>query len=61
MDGPRLAVHVIHQEILPQVVRRGEVRFSAAQLGHLLDELHESVIAGEHEGVDQDSLALAAC
>ena len=57
---PRLAVHVVHQQILAQRVGRGEIRLAAADLGHLLHEIHQAVIAGQHEGIDQDPLLLAA-
>src|SRR5690349_17256789 len=60
VDRTCLAIHVVHQQVLPQRVWRGEVRLAAAELGNLLDELHQAVIAGQHEGVDQDALALAA-
>jgi hypothetical protein len=30
VDGPRLAVHVVHQQILAQIIRRGEIGFAAA-------------------------------
>src|ERR1700730_14206561 len=55
----RFALHVIHQEILAQVVRRGEVGFAFAHLRYFLDELHQAVVRGQHEGVDHDAGALA--
>ena len=51
--------HVIHQQVLAEGVRSGEVSFAAAHLRHLLHKLHQAVVAGQHEGVDQDSGALA--
>lgn len=60
MHRPRLPVHVIHQQILPQIVRGGEVRLAAADFGDLLNEVHQPVVAGQHEGIDQDALLLAA-
>ena len=59
MDGPRFAIHVVHQQVLPQVVGRGEVRLAAAELRDFLDGLHRAVVAGEYERVNQD--ALGAC
>ena len=49
MNRPRLAVHVVHQQVLAQRVGRGEIRFAAAQLGHLLDEIHQAVKADTSE------------
>src|SRR5437879_6012335 len=40
MNRPCLAIHVIHQQILPQRVRRRKIRLSTAQLRDLLDEVH---------------------
>src|SRR5450755_4425674 len=40
VDGLRLPRHVIHQQILAQRVRCGEVGLAAAHLGHFLDELY---------------------
>src|SRR5581483_580908 len=37
-----------------------KIRLAAANLGHLLDEVHQAVIAGQHKGIDQDALLLAA-
>ena len=39
MDGPRLAVHVVHQQVLAERIGRREVRLAAAHLRHLLDEI----------------------
>ena len=39
MDLFRFALHVVHQQILPKRIRRGEVRFAAADLRHALHEL----------------------
>jgi hypothetical protein len=60
VDRPRLAVHVVHQEVLAQRIGRSEVSLAAAQFRHLLDEVDQPVIAGQDEGVAQDALALAA-
>src|SRR5215831_16469892 len=59
MNMPRLAAYIIHQQILAERVGRGEVSFPAAKLRNLLDEVDQVVIASQHEGVDQDSCALA--
>ena len=42
MYRPRLAVHVIHQQIQAQRKGRSEVGFAAADLGHLLHEIHQA-------------------
>src|SRR5690348_14744376 len=52
-------LEVIHEEILAEGVWRGEVGFAAAKLGDFLDEVNEAVVAGEHEGVDEDAGAAA--
>src|SRR5207244_2548341 len=59
MDGPGLSVHVIHQEVLPEGVRSREVRLATANLRHFLDKTDQVVVAGQHEGVDEDSLLAA--
>ncbi len=60
MNGSRLPVHVIHQQILAEVVRSSEVSLAATEFGDLLNEVDEAVIAGEHKGIDEDALLLAA-
>ena len=60
MDGFRLLVHVVHQHVLPERVRRREVRLTFANLRHPADEADQIVVAGEHERIDHDA-ALAAC
>ena len=52
--------HVIHEQILPQVLRRSEVRFSLAHGRDFLDELDQAVVGSQHERVDHDAGALAA-
>jgi hypothetical protein len=42
MYRPGLAVHVIHQQILAKRKGRSEVGFAAADLGHLLHEIHQA-------------------
>src|SRR6266436_6228281 len=59
VDLSGFAGHVIHEEILAEGVGSGEVGFAAAHFGDFLDEMDEAVVAGEHEGVDQDAGALA--
>ncbi len=59
VDGASFALHVVHEEILAEVVGRGEIGFALAHFGNFLDKVDEAVIGGEHEGVDEDSSALA--
>src|SRR5438105_10174319 len=59
MDRLGLLVHVIHQDVLTERVRRREIRLPFTDLGHSPDEAHQIVIPREHEGVDHDP-ALAA-
>src|SRR5882672_12291261 len=59
MNRLRLLVHVVHQDVLPERVRRREVRLALADVGDAAHEAHQIVVAGEHEGVDHDP-ALAA-
>jgi hypothetical protein len=40
------------------VVRGGEIGFAAAGLRHLLHEVDQAVVAGQHEGVYDDALLL---
>src|SRR5262249_34085750 len=54
-----LLVHVVHQHVLPERVRRREVCLALADVGDAADEAHEIVVAGQHERVDHDA-ALAA-
>ncbi len=49
------AGHEVHEEIVAEGLRGGEVRFAAAHCGHLLHELDELEFVGEHEGVDHDA------
>src|SRR5580704_8893880 len=50
---------VIHQQVLPKRVRRGEIGLAAAKFGNFLHEVDEAVITGKHKSIDQDSGALA--
>ena len=53
--GPRLLVHVVHQHVLAERARRGEVGLAVADLGDLADEADQVVVARQHERVDQDA------
>src|SRR5262245_15309708 len=59
VDGPHFLVEVVHQDELSERVRRREIGLAPAHLADLLDEGDEVAVAGEHEGVDHDALALA--
>src|SRR5262245_50293703 len=50
----RLLVHVVHQDVLAEGVRRGEVRLALADLRHTPHEAHQIVVASKHERVDHD-------
>src|ERR1035438_9083316 len=52
VDLPRFALHVIHEQVLPQGIGRGEVGFAATHLRDFLNEVHQAVVAGQHERVD---------
>src|SRR5260370_7880888 len=52
------AGHVVHEEILAEGVGGGEIGFAAAHCCDFLDEVHEGIVAGEHEGVDHHAGAL---
>ncbi len=60
MNSFHAAGHEVHEEIVAEGLRGGEVGFAAAHGADLLDELHEREVAGEHEGVDHDVGAFAA-
>src|ERR1700733_13327582 len=59
VDVSRLLSDIIHQKILAERVRRGEVGLAAAELRDFLHEVDQAVITGEHKGVNQDSSTLA--
>src|SRR5579863_6416650 len=59
MNVAGFAADIIHEQVLAKGVWRGEVGFAAAELGDLLHEVDEAVVAGEHESIDEDSGALA--
>jgi hypothetical protein len=44
VDGAGLALHVVHQQVLAEGVRGGEVGIAATHLGDLLDELYQAVV-----------------
>src|SRR5207237_7188106 len=58
-DSPGLSAHEVHQDELPEGHRVGEVRLAPTNRGHLLHELHQAAVPGEHERVDQDARAPA--
>jgi hypothetical protein len=55
----RLPRPVFHQQILAERVGSDEVGLATPHFGDLLHELHEAVIRGQHERVDQHAGALA--
>ena len=59
MDGAGFALHVVHQQVLAEVVRCSEVGLAFAHLCNSLYELDQAVICGQHERVDHDAGALA--
>src|SRR5262245_52833547 len=59
VHGPRLLVHVVHQDEVAEGVGGGEVGLAPAHLADLLHEGHQLVVTGQHEGVDHDALAAA--
>ena len=55
MDRLDFFLQIIHQDVLAEINRRCEVRLPSADLSDLLDEVDEVIIAGEHEGIDEDA------
>src|SRR6266545_5808731 len=55
----RLLVHVVHQDVLAERIRRREVCLALADVGHPPNEANQVVVARQHERVDHDP-ALAA-
>jgi hypothetical protein len=45
-------VHVIHQHVLPNIVRCREVRFPVRHLGHFLHERDQIRISSQHERIE---------
>jgi hypothetical protein len=52
MDRTGFAVHIIHEQVLSEIVGRGEVGFATAQFGDFLDKVHQPEIAGQHKRID---------
>src|SRR5438105_2728802 len=48
----RLARHVIHQQILAEIVGSSEVGLAAAHLRNFLHKLHQPQLAGQHKSID---------
>ena len=44
VDVLDLLLHVIHQQVLPKGIRRGEVSLAAANFRHLLHEVNQAII-----------------
>src|SRR5258708_7804568 len=59
VDVAGFALHEIHQQVLAEVLRGGEVGFAAAHLGDFLNEVDQGIVGGQHEGVDHDVGAFA--
>ncbi len=59
MDLAGFAGNVIHQQVLAESVGSCEVGLAPAHLRDFLNELHQAVIARQHERVNHDSRALA--
>src|SRR5690349_6081069 len=59
MNRLGLAIHVIHQDVLAERVRRREVCLSTADRGHPSDERDEIGIPRQHECIDHDARLLA--
>src|SRR5438477_9538620 len=55
VNGLGFLVHVVHQHVLTQSVRRREIRLPFADLGDPPHETDQVVIACEHERVDHDA------
>src|SRR5687768_15595828 len=49
MDGLGLPVHVVHQDVLPERIRRREIGLAAADGGDPPDKSHQIVVARQHE------------
>src|SRR5215472_9961275 len=59
MNVTGFSLQEIHKQVLPEVVRGGEVGFAAAHLRDFLNEIDERIVGGQHEGIDHDVGALA--
>src|SRR5688500_11935512 len=51
VDRFRLAIHVVHQDVLAERVRRGEVRLAATDGRHPAHERDQVRIARQHERI----------
>ena len=52
MNRPRLPVHIIHQQILAQILRRGEIRLQLFEPGRPVPErLIDGTLWRLHEGL----------
>ena len=60
MNGFHSSGHEVHEQIVAEGLRCGEVGFAATHGRDRLHELHEGEVAGEHEGVDHDVGAFTA-
>ncbi len=52
IDGLNAFVDVIHQHILPNIVRRGEIRFPMRHFSYFFDERNQIWVSSQHESVD---------
>src|SRR6266404_2384068 len=59
VDVTGFALHEIHQQVLPEVLRGGEVGFTAAHLRNFLHKIDQRIVGREHEGIDHDVRPLA--
>src|SRR6266436_2311616 len=59
MDLLGFSLHLVHQQVLAEGVRRSEIGLAAAHLRDFLNEVDEAVVASKHEGVDHDARTLA--
>src|SRR3712207_4026586 len=58
--GLALAVDIIHQDVLAEVLRLGEEGAAVVELRDLVDEVGQVIAALQHEGVDRDVVLGAA-
>lgn len=59
MDVAELLGHKIHEQILAEGIWGRKVGFPAGDLADLLHEGDQVVVAGQHEGVDEDPRSTA--
>ena len=60
VDVLAAARHEVHEEVVAEGLRGGEVGLASAHGGHFLDELDQLEIVGEHKSVDHNAGSLAA-